>query len=183
MFKSFLTSLLTLTLSSLLIAQEVELVQKIAWQHFVNVDFELSMPVAKTNLRPISVPETNSLVKNMLPTVAAFDLMEYRGSNEEFFCTVQLTAFSDDMNVEGVATKLMQQLKENYDELKDKEKLYENIDRVGGQRKLYLAYRGIKEHFSIIVYISERRVIAIQLSDVSDNQQWTKQFLASFKVN
>lgn len=163
-------------------AQNKPAEDKINWYHYVNVDFELSIPISKTNTRPVIVPKEVSLVKQMLQTVEAFDLIEYSGSNEEFYCTVQLTSFAHDMPVEGIATKLMQQLKVNYEELVDKDSLHESIERVGDQRKLYLAYRGTKEHFTIIMYINERRVIALLLSDVSTDQRWTKQFLDSFKI-
>jgi len=183
-----LISILVLQLLSLLTIVNVQAQDHmtdsstIKWKHFVNVDFELSIPVSKTNMRPVVVPKEHSLVKQMLNTVKAFDLMEYHGSNEEFYCTVQLTAFAENMSMEGIATKLMQQLKASYEELNDKDSLYENIERVGAQRKLYLAYRGVKEHYTVIMYINERRIITVLLSDVSNDQKWTKQFLEAFKI-
>ena len=152
----------------------------IQWKHFVHSDFELSMPVSKANYRPIKVPKKESLVKELLPSIKIHDLLNYEGSNELFFCTVQVSALEGEVSLEGMVTKLRQLVKQDYSVVKDKRLISDEIDRVKNYTHLKMIYTGKSEVYAIHVYMSERQIVTLLLSDLSDNQKWTEKFLQSF---
>lgn len=176
-----LFSLSLFFLSQMLFAQPESNLEK-EWVKYVNTEFELIMPVSKTNYRPVAVPLERSAVKRILNSVNAHDFLEYRGSNDEFFCTVQITAFEEEMSTEGVSTKLMQALKKEFDTLDNKDIVYESLEPIQNEKRIYLEYKGIKETMTFIMWISRKRVITVYLTDVNSDKKWTRKFLENFKV-
>ena len=167
---------------SSLIGQLSEDNSMIKWERFVHLDFELTMPVSAVNYRPLSVPKEPSVFSQLIPSLKSYDLLEYRGANDSFFSTVQITAFDENLNIEGILTKIIQELKTNYTEVKDKKLVFENIERLADQNKIQMIFSGDKEVYTIEAYVSEKRVIMILLSDMSPDQKWTNKFLQGFKL-
>jgi hypothetical protein len=95
---------------------------------------------------------------------------------------VQITAFEEEMSTEGVSTKLMQALKDELDKLDNKDLVYENLEPIQNEKRIYLEYKGIKETMTMVMWISRKRVITVYLTDVNTNKKWTRKFLENFKV-
>ena len=163
-------------------AQMDEKEELFKWQRFVHADFELSMPVSKANYRPLNILEKPSLGAELLPSLSIYDLLAYEGSNETFFCTVQLSAIDGDINLEGVITKLRDEIKYNYELIQEMQLVSEEIERIENYKRLKLVYSGNSEVYSIYIYLNHQQLITLMLSDLSDYQEWTKKFLKEFQL-